>query len=166
MSLKTVRYQGIVYRAHNPLWSYAPTSGEGAARHGGRFNPKGIPALYTSEDVNTAVLEASQGFACKFQPLTICAYQIDCLDVFDTTRPTTSGYALNGAWEEIANTGQRPPTWQLYDLCKTLGISAIRVRSFATGSTENNINIVFWDWADILPHKVIVIDDEGRLPKA
>ena len=41
-----MRFQELVYRAHNPEWSWTPLSGEGARRHGGRFNRRGVPALY------------------------------------------------------------------------------------------------------------------------
>ena len=37
-----------LFRAHNPLWSFQPLSGAGAARAGGRFNRIGTPALYLS----------------------------------------------------------------------------------------------------------------------
>lgn len=164
MRLRTVRYQGVVYRAHNPRWAYTPASGEGAARHGGRFNPKGVKALYTSEDINTAVMEAQQGFPLKFQPLTMCAYEVDCTDVADLTEAPVS-YDLGCAWEDLADRGQRPPTWLLFDDLRAKGVSAIRVRSFAAGGTPANINMVFWDWAETPPHQVIVIDDEGRLKK-
>ena len=43
-----MRFQGDCYRAHNPMWSFSPLSGAGAAIHGGRFNSKGMPALYLS----------------------------------------------------------------------------------------------------------------------
>ncbi|MFV0302812.1 MAG: RES family NAD+ phosphorylase [Paracoccus sp. (in: a-proteobacteria)] len=43
-----MRYRGECFRAHNPRWSFEPLSGEGARRHGGRFNPPGVPALYLS----------------------------------------------------------------------------------------------------------------------
>jgi RES domain-containing protein len=36
---------------------YAGLTGEGARRYGGRFNPPGIPAVYTSQSVALAVLE-------------------------------------------------------------------------------------------------------------
>ena len=78
-----MRLTGLVYRAHNPRWSFAPVSGEGAARYGGRFNPVGTPALYTSRRMETAWFEAQQGFAFKAQPLTICAYEVDCRDIVD-----------------------------------------------------------------------------------
>ena len=64
-----MRFQGLAYRAHNPRWSFTPLSGEGAAVHGGRFNPRGTPALYLALDPMTAIKEAAQGFARKFEPL-------------------------------------------------------------------------------------------------
>ena len=82
-----MRLQGTVWRAHNPRWSFAPESGDGAALHGGRFNRIGSPALYTSLRFETAWLEAQQGFAFKVQPLTLCAYAVDCADLADLTDP-------------------------------------------------------------------------------
>jgi len=38
-----------LYRAHTPRWSFAPLSGAGAAVQGGRFNRKGIEALYLTK---------------------------------------------------------------------------------------------------------------------
>lgn len=71
-------FAGLVYRAHNPRWAYAPTSGEGAARHGGRFNPRDVPALYAALDPKTAWMEAQQGMPFKAQPLTLVGYRVDC----------------------------------------------------------------------------------------
>ena len=42
-----MRFQGILYRALNPMRAREPLSGEGARLYGGRFNPRGTPALYT-----------------------------------------------------------------------------------------------------------------------
>ena len=79
-----MRFRGLVYRAHNPQWSWAPLSGEGARRHGGRFNRRGIPALYTSPSPLTAVREA-QPLGRPMQPLTLCAYEVDAEPVFDAS---------------------------------------------------------------------------------
>jgi RES domain-containing protein len=42
-------------------------SGEGARRYGGRWNPKGVPAVYCSEHLSLAVLEFRVNQAC-FDP--------------------------------------------------------------------------------------------------
>lgn len=82
------RFTGRVFRAHNPRWSFTPLSGDGAALHGGRFNLDGTPALYTSLRMETAWLEAQQGFPFKPQPLTICGYDVDSEPVLDLTDPS------------------------------------------------------------------------------
>ena len=77
-----MRFQGRVYRAHNPQWSWTPLSGEGARYHGGRFNRRGIPALYTSLNPFTAIREAVP-LGRRMQPLTLCAYEVDTEPVID-----------------------------------------------------------------------------------
>jgi RES domain-containing protein len=171
LRLPFVRLQTTVYRGHNPRWSFDPESGEGAARYGGRFNPKGTPALYTSRRPETAWLEAQQGFPFKAQPLTLCAYTVDCADILDLT--TTAGrdaaaassLELHAAWEDAAGRGQTPPTWRLATSLIAVGCAGIVVPSFAARATEEDVNLVFWRWSLELPHKVVVIDDEGRLPR-
>ncbi len=37
--------------------------------------------------------------------------------------------------------------------------------SFAPGATERDVNLVLWQWADRLPHRVTVFDPGGKLPK-
>jgi RES domain-containing protein len=80
-----VKFSGFVYRAHNPRWAFAPDSGVGAASTGGRYNPVGMRALYTSSRFETAWLEAQQAFPFKAQPMTLCAYEVACEDILDLT---------------------------------------------------------------------------------
>jgi RES domain-containing protein len=166
-----LRLTGLVYRAHNPRWSFAPHSGDGAARYGGRFNPLGLPALYTSRRMETAWLEAQQGFPFKAQPLTICAYEVDCADVADLTDEDERhdlGIAtadLNCAWEDMVARGIDPPSWHLARRLLGEGYAAILVPSFAPGAGPADRNVVFWRWSEALPHRVSVIDDEARLPR-
>lgn len=171
MSLPVLRLQGLVYRGHNPRWSHAPESGEGARRHGGRFNPPGRAALYTSLRPETAWLEAQQGFAFKPQPLTLCAYEVDCADILDLADPAvpallgTDGASLACAWEDMADRGHVPPSWALAERLQAAGTAGIRVRSFAPGADPSrDLNLVLWRWSRELPHRVQVIDDMGRLP--
>lgn len=164
------RYRGLLFRAHNPRWAYAPVSGEGARRHGGRFNPRGMATLYLSERIETAWLEAQQGFAFKAQPMTLCAYDVDCADVLDLTDPAIlatlviRAAELGCAWELIAAMGDQPATWALAQRLIAQGIAAIRVPSFAPGSAATDVNLVFWSWSEAPPHQVRVVDRHGRLP--
>jgi len=166
-----LRLTGLVYRAHNPRWSFAPHSGDGAARYGGRFNPPGVPALYTSRRMETAWLEAQQGFPFKAQPLTICAYEVDCADIADLgDSDGRRGLGLDladlaCAWEDLAARGIAPPSWQLSSRLIREGYAGIIVPSFAPGAAPTDRNVVFWRWSDALPHKVLVVDDESRLPR-
>jgi RES domain-containing protein len=166
-----LRLRGTVYRAHNPKWAFAPESGEGAAAAGGRFNRRGMKALYTSLRFETAWLEAQQAFPFKAQPLTLCAYEVDCEDVLDLTEPATLAAEsivesdLACAWKDMEMRGVRPPSWVLADRLTQRGIAGIVVPSYASGAAAADINAVFWDWGPSPPHQVRVIDTEHRLPR-
>lgn len=166
-----MRLTGLVFRAHNPRWAWAPDSGRGAADHGGRFNPVGTPALYTSRRFETAWLEAQQAFPFKAQPLTLCAYEVACDDVLDLTDAATlATHGIDLAdlacpWFDLQSRGQTPPSWALAGRLAKQGVAAIIVPSFATGATVADVNVVFWNWSRDPPHQVRVVDDEGRLPR-
>ena len=66
-------------------------SGDGAARYGGRWNPKGMFAVYCSENSSLAALEILVNLA---RPSTFPSYRILDLDVPDESiiaAPTTIG---------------------------------------------------------------------------
>ncbi|WP_318011899.1 MULTISPECIES: RES domain-containing protein [unclassified Mesorhizobium] len=54
-----ITYSGRLYRALNPVYARKPMSEWGAELYGGRFNPKGMPALYASTAVVPALREAN-----------------------------------------------------------------------------------------------------------
>ena len=165
----SVSWRGQVYRGHNPRWSYPSASGEGASRHGGRFNPRGVPALYTSARFETAWLEAQQGFSYKTQPLTIVTYEVDCtglLDLCDAQVLQALAFkkeVLGCPWELLIDNRQTPPAWALARQLIEQDIAGIRVPSFAHNAQPDDINLVFWNWSEALPHRVEAIDDEQRL---
>lgn len=76
-----MRYQGKLFRALNPIYAREPLSGRGAELYGGRFNAKGVPALYTSLTIMMAVKEANQ--VGNLQSTTLVAYDADLEHVFD-----------------------------------------------------------------------------------
>ncbi len=166
-----MRLTGFVYRAHNPRWAFAPDSGRGAAVTGGRFNPVGMRALYTSLRFETAWLEAQQAFPFKAQPMTLCAYEVNCEDVLDLTDAATlSALGINSAdlacpWKDLSTRGIRPPSWEITDRLVAAGTAGVVVPSYAKGAVAADVNVVFWDWAPNPPHQVRVVDNDGRLPK-
>lgn len=88
-----MRFQGTLYRALNPRWAREPLSGEGARLHGGRFTPRGVPALYASTDVLTAVREANQVGA--LQPTVLVSYEADLEPVLDGRDAGAGGVGHN-----------------------------------------------------------------------
>ncbi|MBX3726172.1 MAG: RES domain-containing protein [Xanthomonadales bacterium] len=63
------------YRAHAPEWASQPLSGAGAAKVGGRLNRKGMPRLYLSDSIETAIPEYQQ-FSPLIPPLTLVTYEV------------------------------------------------------------------------------------------
>ena len=163
-----MRYEGFLYRALNPIYARDPLSGEGAKRHGGRFNPKGMPALYTSLSVMTALREASQ--IGTLQPTTLVAYEADVGPIFDSTNPadlsaqglTEADLAVDDWRLRMIETG-KAPTQELAERLKASGYAGLRVRSFAKGASHDDLNIILWVWGQNLPARVRLVDDEGRL---
>ena len=166
-----MRLRGIVYRTHNPRWSWPPVSGEGARLHGGRFNRIGVAALYTSLSPVTALREAGT-LGHPLQPLLLCAYEIDAEPVFDSLDSRARDiHAVTDAdvgcpgWEWDMHGGSVPASQALADRLITAGYAGMRVRSFVPGSDEQDFNLVLWHWGDRMPSRVVLIDDEGRLTR-
>ncbi len=165
------RYRGLAFRAHNPRWSFTPLSGDGAARHGGRFNPKGTPALYLSLSETLALAEYQQGFPHRPQPATLCAYEIDCRPVADLTDTATLEHhgidpaALACPWELLLTERQTPPSWMQARQLIRQGCSGIIVPSFAPNRPPGGRNLVLWCWNQSDECRVRLIDDHHRLPR-
>lgn len=163
-----MRFAGLLYRALNPVYSREPLSGDGARRYGGRFNPKGMPALYTSQSVMTAIREANQ--IGTLQPTTLVAYEADIGPIFDAEDPAALG-AQGFTAEQLAADDWRlkmladgkAPTQQLAERLMGAGFAGMQVRSFAKGATERDMNLVLWVWGPDLPNQLRLVDDEGRL---
>ena len=166
-----INFEGLVFRAHHPRWAYDPTSGAGAARHGGRFNPVGIPALYTALTPTTAWMEAQQGLPFKAQPMTLVAYRVQCAAILDLSDANTLKQLgvvsadLAAPWEDLASRGLEPPTWTLARRLIDQGAEGILAPSFAPGTGPTDLNLILWCWNTDDRCRVQVIDDFGRLPR-
>lgn len=165
-----MRFAGICCRAQNPVWSFRPVSGDGAALRGARFNPKGVPALYLALTIIGAVKEANQGLAHRIDPCVLCSYEVDCEDIADLRTQAgrdTAGIRfedMSCGWLDFLARGARPPSWTVHD--RLSGSSAgILVPSFAPGAAASDHNLVLWRWGEAAPHRIAVIDPQGRLPR-
>ena len=138
---------------------------------GGRFNPIGTPGLYLSLMLEGMFLEMGHGFAHRFDPLTICSYEVDMDDVVDlTTDRSRKGAGVDFAdmacaWAlDLAN-GREPASWAIARRLIANGAAGILVPSFAVGARSDMRNLVAWQWGTGLPHRIAVHDPDHRLPK-
>ena len=65
-----------VYRLIRARWVSQALTGEGARRYGSRWNPKGVPMVYTASTLSLAALEALVHFAIDTAPLDYVALTI------------------------------------------------------------------------------------------
>lgn len=162
------RFAGFLYRALNPVYARDPLSGRGAQLYGGRFNPKGTPALYASLSPMTALREANQ--VGTLQPTTLVAYDADVRPVFDTRDPgSLAGFGMSPrdlasvAWRDEMMTNGESETQKFARRLIAAGYAALLVPSFARGASSTDLNLVLWRWGDAAPTSLVLIDDEKRL---
>ena len=164
--IEAVRVRRRCWRVLAPRWAHAPLSGAGAARHGGRYNAPGTPALYLSEDLLTAIAEYEQELGIR--PGTFCAYDVEVADMIDLLQETSRAGLdvtmddLLAPWQEIAFVrGEQPPTWTLARRLQQDGFAGARVPSAVLSSAAN---LVLWRWNDGPDRRVIAHDPLGDLP--
>ena len=165
-----MKYQGPLFRAVNPIYARDPLSGRGAELHGGRFNTKGMTALYLSTSIMTAIREANQ--AGSLQPTTLVSYQAEVNDVFDCRDEAAlraegmSPVALaDTGWRDAMKVQGEAPTQSFARRLKLSGWNGMMVRSFAPGTTLDDLNLVLWVWQGRATAQLTLIDDEKRLSR-
>jgi RES domain-containing protein len=165
-----VRFRGQLFRALNPVYAREPLSGRGAELYGGRFNPKGTPALYASLSVMTALREANQ--AGSLQPTTLVSYDAEFDRVFDSR--DAAALSANGmdpagladkTWRDQMRSAGEARTQAFARQLMEAGYDALLVRSFAPGASTDDLNLVLWRWRGTAPARLVLIDDENRLSR-
>lgn len=139
---------------HLPLWrmlsiryQHAPFSGEGARLYGGRWNAKGVAALYCATDPVTAVAEYYQGL---LRPGTLVPYRIEAGAIADLTdghgapRDPRVAEALAAPWKTIAGIhGDTPPGWAMAQALIAAGAEGALVPS---AQNKAGSVLVLWRW--------------------
>lgn len=163
-------FRGKLYRALNPVYAREPVSGSGAELYGGRFNPKGMPALYASLSALTALREANQ--AGNLQPTTLVSYDAEIDGVFNSRdEHALKAEGMNDAtladstWRDQIKASGQARTQAFARRLIAGGYHGLLVRSFARGSTGDDFNLVLWKWGNAVPTRLILIDDENRLSR-
>lgn len=143
-------------------------SGRGAELYGGRFNPKGMPALYASTSVLTALREANQ--VGDLQPTTLVAYRAEIEAVFDAgDAAALAAMGLDAAaladptWRDQMRDHGEAQTQRFARGLVAQGFNGLLVQSFAKGAVFGDVNLVLWRWGDAAPSRLELIDDEHRL---
>jgi RES domain-containing protein len=165
-----VRLQATFYRGHDPRWAFSPLSGQGASSTGGRFNPRGVAALYLASTTEGVVVEMTHGFPHRLNPLTIVSYDIDVDDIIDL-RTDEGRQAANVeladmacAWMLDRANGREPASWRIATRLRKTA-AGILVPSFVNRARADMHNLVLWKWGPNLPHRATAYDPSGRLPK-
>jgi len=165
-----IRYQGKLYRALNPVYAREPLSGRGAELYGGRFNPKGVPALYTSTLIVTALREANQ--VGNLQPTMLVSYDADIGQVFDSgdeaalaAEGMDDDALADATWRDQMKANGEARTQAFARRLIAQGHHGLMVKSFAHGASREDLNLVLWRWGPAMPSRLTLIDDENRLSR-
>lgn len=156
----------IAYRIHTPRRAVSPTSGESAARHGGRANRPGVRALYLALETETAVREYEQ-VSTLLPPGTLVSYEVKIERVLDLR----AGYMADNCaslwedftcdWRNLWFSGRiAPPSWAIGDKIIQANASGILFPSqIAPGGTNLVIYTDLLGAADMLR-----VSNLGQMP--
>ncbi len=140
-------FTGQSYRIIPRAWAHDPLSGEGARRHGGRYNPRGMPAFYCALDPHTAYAEYTASLFDR--PGWLCSFDITTAVLLDLTLAEHRAIAglsedeLTLAWKDHPN----PPS---QTIARKLVASGIDGLIYVSRHHPPGRNMVLWT-ADTRP---------------
>lgn len=150
-------FNGRTFRIVPPRWAHAPLSGEGARVHGGRFNPPGMPAFYSSLDPHTAYAEYTQ--ALYDRPGLLCSFDVAGARILDLTAAdglAAAGLAAGALQERWFGRGDAPTQRAAASLMAD-GIDGL---IYASHQHRAGRNLVLWRWNG--PPTVTLVDRLGE----
>ena len=163
--MKLTRLDAAAYRVHTPRWAHAPLSGAGAARAGGRANRPGVPALYLSLELETALAEYQQ-LSILMPPGLMVSYILDLGPLVDL-RDGVAGW--DPLWHDFYcdwralhfDKDVEPPSWVLGDIAMASGAKGILFPSVLVAG----INLVIYTELLDADDRLSVYDPDDGLPR-
>ncbi|MCW0000617.1 RES domain-containing protein [Pararhizobium sp. YC-54] len=155
-----------LWRAFVPQWAFAPLSGEGAARFGGRWNPVGAPTIYAARELSTAWAEYNQGFVQH--PALIVQLELKDAALADLTDSSVlSDLAVPAdihvcEWRMHLDRGEVPQTHHLRQRLLASGFDGVVYPSFMS---PGGTCVALWRWNAKGAPRLDAVDPDGRLPK-
>ncbi len=157
----------VLWRAYVPRWSYAPLSGDGAGRFGGRWNPVGQPTFYAAREMSTAWAEYNQGFVQH--PALIAQLMLKRAALADLTEAgTLAALGVDVAihseqWRDLVDRGQMPTAYMLREMLLGDGFDGVIYPSFMS---PGGTCVALWHWNIDGAPVLDVVDPDNRLPRS
>jgi RES domain-containing protein len=158
---------GTYFRLLTPRWAHQPTSGAGAARHGGRMNRPGTEALYLAADIETAAAEFKQA-SPVLPPGMLVSYHVMLDDVADFSRGFEPAHwpsiweDLPCDWRKLVLESIEPPSWVIADLVLAAGCQGVL---FPSSVKPGGANLVVYPLRLTDLNTVAAMDPHGDLPR-
>ena len=157
----------VFYRMHNPRWAFAPTSGAGAAKQGGRLNRPGVDALYLANEPKTAIDEFGQ-LTPLLPPGTLVSYLVSLARVVDFSAGYTGTW--DPLWEDLLCDWRKmvfddkvePPSWVISDQVQAAGFNGVL---FPSTISAGGVNLVVFTASLAGANRLEVVDPNHDLPR-